>query len=416
MKIFLLFFFAALLGTPAISYAAKYDAVVLLQSARELRLQPNETESLRFGIKNTGTLAWRTSELRLASSTPILSAQPTPSGNLVFFDYTVVAPAESGRYTIKLSLYADGVGIDGATIIIPVVVGSLLPEPRIRVSLGKIEGAVLIRAYGDYDFVAPDKSILLAVPSDTRVLWEYDVVGKTNLITMGGVTTSSPALFRMQARTPESRVTIHDKNDRPKWNGSVNYNEYRGDIELRYSEKMPGLWVINEVPMEQYLKGLIETTSQDPPEMQKAVQIAARTYAYVRLPDGVNYVNRLWDVHAVWDQYYKGYAAEKINPSGARATDDTRGVLVLYEEKPVTTPYFARSNGKTKGWRQVWGGRDKPWLKPVVAVYDRGKKKFGHGVGMSQTDAKLRAKKDGWNFERLLTYYYTGVTVQKVYQ
>lgn len=411
----------------------KRAATVLLQSAHELRLTPGQTEQLRFGIKNSGTLAWKTSELRFfgdqwpATSTPIVAPQAIPSGRLHFFDLSVQAPADPGTYLIKLALFADDVGVQGTTITIPVEVSRdegakiaadapLLPEPRIRVSLGKIEGAVLVRTNGEYDFVAPDKSVLLTVPHDTRVLWEYDLVGKSYLITMNGVSTSSPALFRMRARTPEGRLTIHDKSDRPKWNGSLNYNDFRGDFELRYSEKMPGLWVINELPIEQYLKGLIETTSKDPAEMQRAVQIAARTYAYVHLPDGVNYVNRLWDVHAVWDQYYKGYEAERINPTGARATDDTRGVLVLYEGRPVVTPYFARSTGTTKGWRAVWGGTDKPWLQPVDAKYDHGKRLFGHGVGMSQTDAKLRAKNDGWTYELLLKYYYTGVDVRRVYE
>lgn len=411
----------------------KRAASVLLQSAHELRLTPGQTEQLRFGIKNTGTQTWRVSDLRFfgdqwpTTTTPVTAPQPIPSGRLHFFDVSVSAPAESGTFVIKLALYADDVGVSGTTISIPVEVSRdeaakivdgapLLHEPRIRVSLGKIEGAVLVRTNGEYDFVAPDKSALLAVPHDTRVLWEYDIVGKTYLVTMNGVATTSPALYRMRARTSDGRVVVHDKNDRPKWNGSVNYNEFRGDLELRYSEKMLGLWVINELPMEQYLKGLIETTSKDPAEMQRAVQIAARTYAYVHLPDGVNYVNRLWDVHAVWDQYYKGYEAERINPTGARATDDTRGVLVLYEGRPVTTPYFARSNGSTKGWRAVWGGTDKPWLQPVDAKYDRGKKQFGHGVGMSQTDAKLRAKNDDWTYEQLLKYYYTGVDVRRVYE
>jgi peptidoglycan hydrolase-like amidase len=70
----------------------------------------------------------------------------------------------------------------------------------------------------------------------------------------------------------------------------------------------------------------------------------------------------------------------------------------------------------TRGWRTVWGGKDKPWLQPVSTVYDAGKKMLGHGVGMSTLDAKARVQKDGWTYSQVLTYYYTGILLQKVYE
>jgi len=40
---------------------------------------------------------------------------------------------------------------------------------------------------------------------------------------------------------------------------------------------------------------------------------------------------------------------------------------------------------------------------------------WGHGVGMSASDASERASKDGWPYDRLLKYYYTGVEVKRLY-
>jgi stage II sporulation protein D len=51
----------------------------------------------------------------------------------------------------------------------------------------------------------------------------------------------------------------------------------------------------------------------------------------------------------------------------------------------------------------------------VEAVYDKGKKMWGHGVGMSTQDALQRATKDGWTYEQLLKHYYTGVEIEKIY-
>lgn len=39
-------------------------------------------------------------------------------------------------------------------------------------------------------------------------------------------------------------------------------------------------------------------------------------------------------------------------------------------------------------------------------------KGYGHGVGMSQIGAQGYAKNEGWNYQQILTFYYTGTTVQ----
>lgn len=41
-------------------------------------------------------------------------------------------------------------------------------------------------------------------------------------------------------------------------------------------------------------------------------------------------------------------------------------------------------------------------------------KGYGHGVGMSQWGAHFYALKQGWNFEKIVCHYYTGVTLAKV--
>ena len=39
---------------------------------------------------------------------------------------------------------------------------------------------------------------------------------------------------------------------------------------------------------------------------------------------------------------------------------------------------------------------------------------YGHGAGMSQWGAQLYAKNEGWNYEQILTHYYTGVAIQSI--
>ena len=90
--------------------------------------------------------------------------------------------------------------------------------------------------------------------------------------------------------------------------------------------------------------------------------------------------------------------------------------MVTYDSEIVSTPYFGNSNGYTRSWSAVWGGSNKPWLVPVRAHYDAGRAQFGHGVGMSQRDASLRAENEGAVWSDLLTYYYTDTVLERAYQ
>ena len=82
---------------------------------------------------------------------------------------------------------------------------------------------------------------------------------------------------------------------------------------------------------------------------------------------------RVYDVVAnTADQLYLGYNSELTLPRVAKAAQDTYGLMVTYNSKPVVTPYFGHSAGQTLTWKKVWGGADKPWLKSVSAFYDTG--------------------------------------------
>ncbi|OGH61670.1 MAG: hypothetical protein A2848_01845 [Candidatus Magasanikbacteria bacterium RIFCSPHIGHO2_01_FULL_50_8] len=420
----------------------KYAASLLIASATELKLSPLESITLRLGFKNTGTASWKSREIVLlgtdgalfatstwpTTSTPVRIADGSlTSGRLEFYDIVLTAPDAPGAYQLRTQLIADGQPVAGTTVTIPieiVISGSntevsqqLLPEPRIRVSLGKVEGPTALRvSAGNYTIALLDGTPIGALSLGDKALFEYDHAGKMYLYTFSAVVTTSTQPFRLAAIDADARFVLPDKTEAATWNKSIIYNEYRGSFELRWSDKIPGIWMVNELPIELYLKGLIETGNAESAELHKSVYTAARTYAYIHLPDGKRYIDRIWDVHAVWDQYYKGYAAERVNPNGVKAVDETRGLLVTYENKPVVTPYFTRSNGMTRGWKAAWGGTDKPWLQPVIAVHDQGKKLWGHGVGMSTQDAKFRILKDNWTHEQVLTYYYTGVQLKRVYE
>ena len=128
-------------------------------------------------------------------------------------------------------------------------------------------------------------------------------------------------------------------------------NRFRGVIEYRYTEPANKVWVINELPIETYLKGLAETSNAGALEYQKVMATAARSYAMYHYLRGVSYgltdastkhAADHFHIDAYYDQVYRGYNSEIRMPRLSAAVDATRGQVVSYQGKPVVTPYFSK--------------------------------------------------------------------------
>lgn len=195
-----------------------------------------------------------------------------------------------------------------------------------------------------------------------------------------------------------------------------NFNMYRGVLEYVYSPKSSMPYVIEELPLDEYVAGIAETSNDSAMEYIKALLVAARTYGYTNIDPQGPTDSRMFDVYPnTADQLYLGYNSEVLMPRVAAAEQATFGQMVTYHGTPAKTYYFGHSDGRTRSWTEVWGGNDKPWLQSVEAVYDKGLTLWGHGIGMSTHDASARAQKDGWAYDQLLKYYYTGTEVEKIY-
>ena len=143
-----------------------------------------------------------------------------------------------------------------------------------------------------------------------------------------------------------------------QWNGK----RYRGDLVISATDS--GLLVVNRLPMDDYLRGVVplEIGNRTSAEMAavQAQAVAARTYAYKHLNDA-----RPFDMYAtVQDQVYGGVDAEKPLPDTAIMT--TRDIVVLFAGQPITTPYHSTCGGSTAGVSEVWYDQpDQPYLRPV---------------------------------------------------
>ena len=188
---------------------------------------------------------------------------------------------------------------------------------------------------------------------------------------------------------------------------SVKRKWYRGHFKV-INDGM-GLTVINDIPLEKYLQGVVpsEMPSSWEHEAHKAQAIAARSYAIANRGKRAKYGYDLKDTPE--DQAYGGASAEKSNTNDA--VTETAGIVLVCQGKIVPAYYSASAGGKTNTGGQVWS-QDLPFLKSVPS-FDEGIKKNGHGVGMSQYGANNLAKR-GYNAYQILKYFYANTKFARV--
>ena len=188
---------------------------------------------------------------------------------------------------------------------------------------------------------------------------------------------------------------------------SVKRKWYRGNFKI--TNDGLGLTVINDLPLELYIRGVVP--SEMPPgwehEAHKAQAIAARSYALANMGKRAKFGYDLNDTPE--DQAYGGASAETTQTNDA--VKETESIVLVCQGKIVPAYYSASAGGTTNTGSQAWS-RDLPFLKSVPS-FDDGVKKNGHGVGMSQYGANNLAKR-GYNGYQILKYFYANTKFAKL--
>ena len=129
-------------------------------------------------------------------------------------------------------------------------------------------------------------------------------------------------------------VKVKGWDRKPSWDTSGKYNDnvFRGKIEVRVVGKK--LELINELSLEDYLKGLAEVSNGDPEDKIKTILVAARSYA-LWYTDAKNrkFPGKPYDASDDPDvfQKYLGYGYELRSPNVAKLVDATNGEIVTYQ-------------------------------------------------------------------------------------
>jgi len=193
--------------------------------------------------------------------------------------------------------------------------------------------------------------------------------------------TSAAAVENLKASDEIHLVSIID--------GQNQTRRYRGEFEFRTDEN--GITVVNALPIEEYLYGVVpsEMPAEWPEEALKAQAVVARTYAFYSLGQ---YLLHGFDVLATQlNQVYRGYDYE--NERTTRAVKATEGQLLVYEEQPILAAFFSSSGGFTGNCEDIWKQKS-PYLRAKEDIYDYNEKHYGWSVTMTtdQIAAQLTFK------------------------
>ena len=444
-----------------------YKAKFLGMSKPSLTLAPGERVSIMFMYQNVGSKKWNSfsfkgneqvalagTEISFAdenwkSSTLVREGTVNVNQNgILQKNFTLKAPLQEGKYKAGFYLEVDGQKVEESDSFVDVTVTSntfnhlqneislppvvtapiprLTTEPTIRVGLLKVKKDIIFSStQDDFDVYSGDV-LLTRLPISTTAKLNYE--NGNYSCECNGQKYSSANYFRfVPVKGMQSVFTLDHFERTVPWQKGVNFNTYHGIFEFRFPQKGDFPYAINELLFEDYIAGIREVSNGTPMEYMKSQATLQRTYAYYIKEHTTKHDERNFDVVAsTGDQLYLGFESEKLMPRFVDAVMQTRGLMVVYDvdnnpdtlKEIVITPYFGNSNGKTKSYKEVWGGKDdKPWLVSVPAIYDKRdhKKMFGHGVGMSQRDAMIKADEEKLDFVSLIQYYYTGVGVEQMY-
>ncbi len=184
----------------------------------------------------------------------------------------------------------------------------------------------------------------------------------TPTTTTAGGTTATTWRLRIVAPTGEvlldrasaGKMTLRgvDETSRFQVTSRPGTNDlYRGSLRVLGSAVSPTVSVVDRLPLEQYLRGVVpaEMPTSWPIEALRAQAIAARSYAAHKLRPGVSYFDT-WDDSR--SQVYRGVLAER--PATDAAIADTAGIVLWSGKKVANAMFHSTGGGATENNENVY--------------------------------------------------------------
>jgi stage II sporulation protein D len=233
-------------------------------------------------------------------------------------------------------------------------------EPTVRIGLTQNAATVTIRSTSPFAVErrltrsVTFNSVLALDPNASGPLGKADLQYRVTAELDDGSILIVPAGGRARIDPPPSPLEIDTR-------------AYRGAIEV-FGNSRRTLTVVNELPLEEYLRGVVPNelnpTTFGQIEALKAQAVAARTYIQRNLGQ---YRTEGYDVCATDAcQVYFGLLTE--DALATQAVTDTRGVVATYEGRPINALYSSTCGGRTEDAEHIFNEKV-PYLVSTACEY-----------------------------------------------
>jgi stage II sporulation protein D len=183
--------------------------------------------------------------------------------------------------------------------------------------------------------------------------------------------------WQVERRGGELRAVRGDGTASPWQSGPLTQRPARGELVshggrryrgvIRFVPDGSGVRVVNVLPLEHYLRGVVPLEIGERPARERAAveaqAIAARSYTVVRLAARRNRVATFDLTNSTADQVYGGFDAERAQADAAIAA--TAGRVLLYGGRVVSAPFHSTCGGETAAAEEVWTSEGEPHLQRV---------------------------------------------------
>ncbi len=225
-----------------------------------------------------------------------------------------------------------------------------------------------------------------------------------------------------------------------------NYDQYRGKIKIQHSYTQDNkdqegdlrrIWVINMLPLEHYVWGFGEIGG-GVEQHSLAMIVTARTYARWYLQPTVTKWNEegFNVLSNSGSQIYNGYDYEKDHPTIPELARKTNGIIMKNQDGDIVlAAYGSWTDGRTRKYEDgLFSGSCKaatsgdtsaiyPELSAVSDPYGKNSSMDtcalasagNHMVGLSANGSLVLARDNGWDWSRILSYYYSKISIVKEY-
>ena len=282
----------------------------------------------------------------------------------------VIGGLLNGNGTIKRDIesklpkgkWTESMGQDSENPIIRVVIKTNGFKHLAHTEVGfQAKNGLVVYAKGEAREINPEEILLLA-PDDVMLQADH---------------------IKIEAKNPSDKITVTTLK---RGDGVPSYY---GSFELIATAE--GIVLVNELPVETYLYGVVPSEMPATYEMEalKAQAVCARSYAYNQMK---SYSYPEYQAHVDDSTSFQVYGNSEEHQNTTHAIDATKGQKVWYQGQVATTYYYSTSCGKTTSM-EAWGKRSD------------GQYAYLKGVEV--------CSKDGYIYEKNLPWYRWSATIPK---